>query len=395
MPVNAKLNIVFWSFPSWSDEYIKSTIELAKELAVRHNVLYIDYCYTIKDILISKRERAIPVKSIFGKQTGLRKVSLSNSAEISVLSLPPILPFNWISNKRIYGLVETVNGFIVSKRIKHALKEIQFHPDIIVNAFNPFFAKASKKVFDKHPLVYYCYDNIDAAAWAAKHGACLEKEIIQHADAVIFTSDALQINKAGNSRSFVVNNGADLRAFEKLPLKGFSQHKTKAIVGYTGCIDNRLNYQLLSEVISQNPNLQFEFIGPVTSNEAYKLKAFPNVTFHGSIKPTELALAMQHFDAGIIPFIKNDFTSGIYPMKANEYLALGIPVIATDFARLNDLNNYIEIAYNAKEFSSMLNLSLKNDSEIKHQERRRKAKENSWENKSLQFETILKTCVIK
>ena len=395
MPVNQKLNIVFWAFPSWSDEYLKSTMELAKELAMRHNVLYIDYAYTTKDILSSKGKNAIPVKSILGKEAGLRKVGLHNGAEISILSLPPILPVNWISNKRIYEFAEAINGYIVSKRIKRALTKSAFQPDIVINAFNPFFAKATRNVFDKQPLIYYCYDNIDAAVWAAKHGARLEKEIIKNADAVIFTSDALKSYKGENSKSFVVSNGVNLRAFEKIPLKEFDQNNTNPIVGYTGCIDNRLNYDLLSELISENPGLQFEFIGPVTSNEADKLKTFANVKFYGSVKPDELAITMKNFDAGIIPFVKNDFTRNIYPMKANEYLALGIPVIATDFARLNDLNNYIEIAYNAKEFSAKLNLSLNTDSEIKQQQRRRKAKENSWENKSLEFETILKSCVTR
>jgi hypothetical protein len=150
MPGNQKLNIVFWSFPSWSDEYIKSTMELAKELAVRHNVLYIDYAYTLKDVFSSTK--AIPVKSIWGKEDGLRKIDLSNGANLFVLSLPPVIPFNWISNKKLYEFVESVNGFIVSKRIKKALSKINFQPDIVINAFNPFFAKAAKKIFDKQHL---------------------------------------------------------------------------------------------------------------------------------------------------------------------------------------------------------------------------------------------------
>ncbi len=393
MPGNQKLNIVFWSFPSWSDEYIKSTMELAKELAVRHNVLYIDYAYTLKDVFSSTK--AIPVKSIWGKEDGLRKIDLSNGANLFVLSLPPVIPFNWISNKKLYELVDAVNGIIVSKRIKKALTKINFQPDIIINAFNPFFAKAAKKIFDKQPLVYYCYDNIDAAAWAAKHGARLEKEIIKNADAVIFTSDALQTGKAGSSKSFVVSNGADLRAFEKLlPQKAKANDEMK-VVGYTGCIDNRLDYQLLETVIQHNPQLQFEFIGPVTCADADRLKAFTNVKFHGSVKPAELPAAMQHFDAGIIPFVKNDFTRNIYPMKANEYLAMGMPVVSTDFSLLNDLNNYLQTAYTPTEFSAMLNQSLGTDSKLKQEQRKLKARENSWEQKSLQFENVLKSCVTR
>jgi glycosyltransferase involved in cell wall biosynthesis len=393
MPADKQLNIVFWSFPSWNDEYMKSTIELAKELALRHRVLYIDYAFTIKDVLPSGKTRSVPRKNIFGKNGGLRKIKLNNGGEVEVLSLPPVFPFNWISNKKIYNAVESVNQWLVASRIKKALQKIGWQPDVIVNAFNPFFGHATQHIFKTIPLVYYCYDNIDAAAWAKKHGARLEKEIIQQADAVVFTSDALQQTKKGTKKSFVISNGVDARVFEKAIGEKTLSRSSEKIVGYTGCIDNRLDYELLEEVVKQNAQLKFEFIGPVTCSDAGKLKKYRNVNFTGMVKPAQLPKAMKNFDAGIIPFVKNNFTRNIYPMKANEYLAMGIPVVATDFATLNDLNNYLEIAYNPVEFSTKLQQSLGTDSQSKQQERRLKARANSWEQKSLEFEKILKSVI--
>jgi len=390
MRPNQKLNIVFWSFASWNDEYVKSTIELAKELAVRHNVLYIDYSYTIKDILTQKGEN-VPVGNILGKENGLRNISLSNGAQISLLSLPPVIPFNWISNKNLFSVIEKLNGFSISRRIKTALNKINYRPDVIVNAFNPYFDTTSRKIFEKLPNVYYCYDNIDATNWAKKHGTRLEKNVIKTADAVIFSSDALQQNKEWNKKSFVIRNGVDIKIFEKLSNK--ARNNERKIIGYTGCIDNRLDYNLLEDLITRNPLFDFLFVGPIKDTNAQTLKRFNNVKFTGPVKPEHLPQAMQQFDAGIIPFVKNDFTRNIYPMKANEYLALGIPVITTDFAEMKDLSNHIEIAYSKGEFSSKLQHSLATDSESKRQERKLKASGNSWEHKSLEFEKVLSNVI--
>ena len=98
---------------------------------------------------------------------------------------------------------------------------------------------------------------------------------------------------------------------------------------------------------------------------------------------------MIHFDAGIIPFVKNDFTKNIYPMKVNEYLALGIPVVATGFARFNDLSGLLEVADDAIAFSAKLNEAINANSEGKRRERKLTAYGNSWENKASEFHNII------
>ena len=88
MQADKKLNIVIWAFPSWQGDYMKSTVELAKELAIRHNVLYIDYAYTVKDVMAAKEGSSIPVDRIMDGNKSLKSIRLDNAAEISVLSLP-------------------------------------------------------------------------------------------------------------------------------------------------------------------------------------------------------------------------------------------------------------------------------------------------------------------
>ena len=76
-------------------------------------------------------------------------------------------------------------------------------------------------------------------------------------------------------------------------------------------------------------------------------------------------------------------------MKVNEYLALGIPVVSTDFAQLDDLSLFMDIADTAEEFSAKARKALANDNTEIQTARKEKARSNSWTAKALEFEKIL------
>lgn len=96
-------DIVCHAFPSWRGDYVKSTIQIMKELAVNHNVLYVDYAYSWKDILFNSfKNRYIPVARVLGVRNPIETVNLENGGLLHVLSLPPVIPFNWISSPHQY-----------------------------------------------------------------------------------------------------------------------------------------------------------------------------------------------------------------------------------------------------------------------------------------------------
>jgi hypothetical protein len=66
---------------------------------------------------------------------------------------------------------------------------------------------------------------------------------------------------------------------------------------------------------------------------------------------------------GIIPFVKNGFTKNIYPMKINQYLAYGMPVVTTDFADLSDFGDLIYYS-TADKFVNNLEIAINEKKEI-------------------------------
>ncbi|MDX2003148.1 MAG: glycosyltransferase [Chitinophagales bacterium] len=381
MSPSKPLHIVIWAFPSWKGDYLKSTVELAKELAVNNKVLYIDYAHTIKDRVQGKSNAVNP---------SLRKERLANGASIHILTLPAIIPFNWTNSQAIYELIESVNFQIIQHTVRKATDALGFQQAIIINAFNPFFHKAAKKLFPNQPYLYYCYDNIDVATWAKKHGSRLEQQTMNEADAVVFSSQALKTHKQYNIPAYVVNNGVDLRNFQQVTTP---PNKDKVIVGYVGSVDDRLDYDLLTYIISNHPQWEFQFIGRIMCQAAWELERYRNVRLLGAKPAHELPGLMAQFSVGIIPFIRNEFTSNIYPMKVNEYLAIGLPVVMTDFAVLADLNELVMIATDKATFENAIDNALLQNDEETMALRKAKAYKNSWENKAMELEQIIREYV--
>jgi hypothetical protein len=380
------MHIICHAFPSWRGDYKKSTVELMKELAARHSVLYIDYAFTLKDTLWNSMFNShIPVKRILGIQSAIEVVELSNGASIKVLSLPPLIPYRWISHPGLFRFVQGINQRMINGRIHRYLNRKNIHEPVVVNAFNPLFNLKASALKPK-ATVYYCYDEIASCAWVSKHGPRLEAEYIQQADASVFTSHALQQKKAlPDSKSYVITNGVAMP--ESLPdLKPINTGET--IVGYIGTIDDRLDFTLLLELAKAFPGWKFEFVGRVLTDKANTLNHLPNVLFYGAVEPDRIPQFLCRFSAGIIPFVINNQTAAIYPMKLNEYLLYGLPVVMTDFAKLKDAAHTTRVA-KRENFQQALSEEIGADDIGKRHVRQANAINNSWKKKAIEFETIL------
>jgi glycosyltransferase involved in cell wall biosynthesis len=116
----------------------------------------------------------------------------------------------------------------------------------------------------------------------------------------------------------------------------------------------------------------------------------PNVVFAGPRKINELPPYLQYFDCAIIPFRKNTLTNSIYPLKINEYLAAGKPVISTNFSA--DINSFSDVAYVVNtddEFLHAIDKAIEEDNDERKQARLKVAEQNTWTVRVKQFWDII------
>ncbi|MCU0333876.1 MAG: glycosyltransferase, partial [Chitinophagaceae bacterium] len=221
-------------------------------------------------------------------------------------------------------------------------------PPVLMVAFNPYAGLQLVGHLQEKATMYYCYDEISHAAWISKHGGRLEKQLMQKADAVLVSSAQLMEDKRPYChRIFLMKNGVNTsifgQAFQPNPVIGRRQ------IGFIGSLDNRVDYELLLAVVKALPDWQFSFTGRLIDQDSFRpIQALPNVSWTPSVPPESLPQILASFDVGIIPFAKTGFTKAIYPLKINEYLMAGLPVVTTRFTHLDDFEPFCHVADDAQ-----------------------------------------------
>jgi glycosyltransferase involved in cell wall biosynthesis len=395
-------NIVCFGLPAWEGDYLKSTIQLVSELAKNNRVLYIEYPFTWKDVATATLGKSkAPARRILGKEARLRKFTLESGANIHVLTLPPMLPVNFLNNENLYDMFMRRNAKTAFRAVNEAMLSLGMAFPVVINAFNPSLGIFLARQFQEKALIYYCYDEINAAKWVSKHGSRHEKLFLKEADAVVTSSQTLFEKKTKFAqRGFLVKNGVDFDLFYQNSTIKTSDNQQKTI-GYLGSIDERLDYDLLEQTITAMPECRFIFVGRVIDTEGgARLSKLPNVDMKGSQPPKTLPNWVAQFDACLIPFLKNDLTAGIYPLKINEYLACGKPVVTTRFSDLSDFEGVVEIADTTAEFVHLVKKVISEsrpNNPSNHENSKKRiafARQNSWESRAENFgEAVMETLV--
>ncbi|MEL6191011.1 MAG: glycosyltransferase [Bacteroidota bacterium] len=371
--------------PAWEGDYQKSTLELLKELSHTHEVLYVEYAFTILSVLRSymNRNSFVPKERILGQEDRLRFIPTGKAKGLHVLTLPPMLPINWLPRGGVYVLLAKLNAWIAKRSIRKALKKLSFGQPTVINALQPMLGRYLVGAFEENGRIYYCYDEISEAVWLQKHGGWIENEFIPLVDEVVTTSEPLKRKKLSLSvPTSVVKNGVNYELFSQAYASRYDRLGAKLgpkTVGYVGSIDFRMDLDLIQFLVQSRPEVHFLLVGPVADPEIkVKLGGYDNVVFVGPQQPHRLPEWLAKMDVGIIPYVNNGFTQNIYPMKVNEYLAAGLAVVSTDFGDLQDFQEVITITDQTNEFLKAIDEGLSHRTIALATERTMIAKGNSW-----------------
>ncbi len=376
---------------SWFGNYAKSTVQILERLAINNRILFVEYPYTVKDVYATLRGmQNAPVKRMLGVDKRLKLIDTNVGSQVYNLVIPPGVPVFFLKNERLFNLLFPLNVLIYKLSVRWAMRKLKFKNPIVITAYNPIFGLSLLRKLGEKLHIYYCYDGVESVFFG-KRIFNIENQFLAKVDGVITTSDFLNGEKIKlNPNCFVVKNGVDFPVFSRFSKSEIYTRERKR-VGFIGSLDPRFDIDTVEYVIGKLPNFDFEFTGDMR-NEALKsrMRKFANVKFFDPIKPNDVPELLAAYDVGIIPYIVNEVNKNIYPLKINEYLAVGVPVVMNAFAVLPEFDGLVSVSTHKDDFVQKLIEETNNDTAEKIKRRIDFASSNSWEARTESFGGIIK-----
>ncbi|MBC2775775.1 glycosyltransferase [Rhizobium sp. AQ_MP] len=166
----------------------------------------------------------------------------------------------------------------------------------------------------------------------------------------------------------VVENGCDAEFFIGiLDQTSLPDAATRPIAVFQGGINQRLDYDLLHNLVSAMPDWEFRFCGRSVPSAGWeRLQSLDNVTYLGELQPEAFAAEMCGATAGIVPFVQDSWIRNSLPLKSYEYVACGLPVVSVPITALMRDGNLFAFATDAETFQSELRrlAPTRNDPEL-------------------------------
>lgn len=180
------------------------------------------------------------------------------------------------------------------------------------------------------------------AAWKRKLPRALERaDLVRttHPDITRYLQERYGAHLGGTSVT-TSYNGVDLELFDPSVERGRPPELAgvdKPVLGFYGNLDGWIDWALLGK-LSRLPEYQVVVVGG-TEGMAPKIPAElrgSSILWVEKRPVTEMPDFLSAFDVALYPFLVNDMTDAVDPLKVWEYFAFGKPVLATRTAFVRD-----------------------------------------------------------
>lgn len=294
---------------------------------------------------------------------------------------------NWIPLHFLFNMFNYINERKFANKIKEAIKQLGFHNYIILNDNSMLTGYYLKELLKPDLYIYLLRDAVTMVAYHKKHGARLEPRLIAKSDLTVTNSDYFcNFAKQYQPNSHMIGQGCDVSMYSDpdgtLPIPDDISGIPRPIVGYTGALTTiRLDPEILVHIAKAKPEWSLVLVGPEdTVFQHSELHSLTNVYFLGRKDPQQLPGYVKSFDVAINPQIVNPITDINYPLKIDEYLAMGKPVVATKTTFMAYFRDHTYLASTYPEWITSIERALKEDSKDERARRIALAAEHTWEN---------------
>ncbi len=311
---------------------------------------------------------------------------------ITVYSLPAVLPF--------YNKNRTINKINQKRLASYIRSKMRQHgfDNPILWVYHP----SSVDVVDLIPhssLVYDCVDRHAGYPGLINPDVVnrMEAELAEKCDVVFATAKGLYdtLSKI-NSNTHLIPNGANYELFSRvddpaLPIPDDLFNVRKPVLGFSGALQECINYDYVAYAAKQHPEWSFVFIGaPLPGVDLSAIEGLPNVHLLGRKEYKDVVNYLAYFDVCLNIFRSGDLSKDVSPLKFYEYLATGKPIVSTpEPEQVLDYSEVIYIASSPEEFVEKCNIAIKEKSNWHANRRRELGKNSSWDSRLAEIRSAL------
>ena len=236
-------------------------------------------------------------------------------------------------------------------------------------------------------LVYYCtdewsqFESVDGSRMAA-----LERELLERADLVFCTSRTLvERKRVSNPETHLASHGVDHAHFAKAldegtPVAAEMRGLKRPILGFFGLVESWIDIDLFAHLASRRPDWTIVVVGKAKVDVS-RLARHPNVVLTGRKPYEELPGFCKAWDVALCPFVLNELTRNVNPIKLREYLSAGLPVVSTGIPEVLHHKDWCEIADDPDAFLAACERALAEDSPDRRRRRSQAMASETWEAK--------------
>lgn len=325
--------------------------------------------------------------------------------EIWLLQPPPAIPYTLAMTKNgcrpaeVRAIVR-MNCALLSISVLRALQRLGTQISILW-LYEPFHQPLIGRM-DAQMTVFYVYDEVADFITKRKVAGVIREydEMLTRQADVVFATSCPKYEKRLplNVNTYLVPNGADFDLFHQaiksysLPLASEIAQIPRPIAGYAGWLGYQIDVELLLYASRQLPNWSFALVGPdnLPANQATKeLRRQKNVYFLGRQPIEKLPLFLKAFDIGLIPYLLKGHALSVYPLKLNEYLSAGLPVVATTLPAISEFQNVVTLAASREAFVTAIAEAAQLQDESQIAARVSVARQNTWDRRVEDIQNVL------
>ena len=378
-PQSAPADFIVFS-DDWGEHPSSSQHLFRRLLAAGHRVLWVNTigmrAPTIS--LADARKIVLKMSKMFRRSRGGGPAR--DSFENLHVVQPFMLPFSNI------GLVRWLNRRSVLGSVRQLAQQHGLRQPIVVSTVPnacDFVAELGAR-----RVVYYCVD--DFAQWPGLNHELVRKmecDLIDKSDVLIATSEKLYQRLEHHGKpTHLLTHGVDIEHFStQAPPSPRLARLSRPRALYFGLLDARTNQDLLVEVASRARDWSFVFVGPV-EGDAGRLQRLSNVHLLGPASYAELPAFVSGSDVLILPYVLNELTAAISPLKLKEYMATGKPIISTPLPEVVKMGACVMLGRETEEWVAGLALALQADIAERRKRSRMWLVGESWGDKAREFE---------